>query len=309
MLTTYRAPRRENLKKQFAKSRGISLAQMNAADFPEGGNRLSAAETASYGERGYVIPAMCLWDARLAALDDAVEYLLAANPHVPPEALMSVHIVDNKAENRCGHQAFLDRALDPALLDIVEQVIGADIVLWGCHLFCKPGETGREVPWHQDGKYWPIRPLATCTLWLALDEANSENGCMHVIPGSHAEKRLYRHHEDANPALALYQVLDADQFDADKAVDIALLPGQFSLHDIYMVHGSTANRSGKRRAGLAIRYMPATSLFDRSIGPRDTGARTGDPRYANFADRPTWLARGVDRTDCHGGNDFSIGHV
>jgi hypothetical protein len=278
---------------------------MNQAALLAGGSKLSAAEIATYARDGYVIPALSVAPARMAELQEAVDYLLKANPHVPPEALMSVHIVDNKAEGRRGHRAFLDLALDAALLDLVEQVIGPDIILWGCHLFCKPGEVGRAVPWHQDGHFWPFRPLATCTLWLAFDEVNAENGCMRVIPGSHAERRLYRHHADANPALALYEELDADQFDAGAAVDIALKPGHFSLHDVYLVHGSAANRSGRRRAGLAIRYMPATSLFYRGGG---TGAGDGDPRYANFAERPIWLARGTDRPDCHGGNDFEIGH-
>lgn len=275
--------------------------QMNSSTPIDGGNLLSADEVNSYRRDGYVIPALHLGEQQMAVLDDAVAYLLEANPHVPPESLMSVHIVDNKAENRRGHQAFLDLALNATLLDLVEQVIGPDIVLWGCHLFCKPGAMGREVPWHQDGHFWPFRPLATCTIWLAIDKADRENGCMRVISGSHAARTLFRHHEDTDPALALYEVLDADQFNADRAVNIELEPGQFSLHDIYLAHGSTPNRSGRRRAGLAIRYMPATSLFDRSGG----GPDGSDPRYANFAERPIWLARGSDR---NGGNDFSIGH-
>ncbi|MBI1310138.1 hypothetical protein GC176_02435 [bacterium] len=55
---------------------------------------------------------------------------------------------------------------DEEILDIVEQLIGTDIVLWGCQAFCKPPGDWMEVPWHQDGNYWPIRPLATCTLWI-----------------------------------------------------------------------------------------------------------------------------------------------
>lgn len=278
---------------------------MNSSTPIDGGNLLSTDEVAAYRRDGYVIPALHMGEQQMAVLNEAVAYLLEANPHVPPESLMSVHIVDNKAENRRGHQAFLDLALDAALLDLVEQVIGPDIVLWGCHLFCKPGATGREVPWHQDGHFWPFRPLATCTLWLAIDKVDRENGCMRVIAGSHAARTLFRHHGDKNPNLALYEVLDADQFDAQQAVNIELEPGQFSLHDIYLAHGSAPNRSGRRRAGLAIRYMPATSLFDRSGGSNGDG----DPRYANFTERPIWLARGSDRTDCHGGNDFSIGHA
>ena len=45
--------------------------------------------------------------------------------------------------------------MEPEILDLVEQVIGPDIILWGCHVFCKPAGDGLETPWHQDGQYWP----------------------------------------------------------------------------------------------------------------------------------------------------------
>ena len=261
--------------------------------------RLSAAEVAAYRERGYVIPAFRLAAERVAELQAALAALIAANPGVRQESLRCAHLVDNNPDGIRGHRAFLDLALDPQILDAVEQLIGPDIVFWGCQVFCKPGGSGLAVPWHQDGQFWPIRPLATCTAWIALDRVAPDNGCMRVIPGSHRARTIYRHHENRSERLALVQELDADQFDESAAADIALEPGQMSLHDIYMVHGSAANTSGRRRAGVAIRYMPSSSLFDHGLK-----ARPDDARSANFADRPIWLARGVDR---HGGNDFTVG--
>ena len=76
-----------------------------------------------------------------------------------------------------------------------------------------------------------------------------------------------------------------------------LEPGQVSLHDVYLVHGSLANRSDQRRAGLAIRYMPATSHFDRKIPALD--------QIADFSVRPIWLLRD---TDLLGKNDLKVGH-
>jgi len=264
---------------------------------------LSAAEAAAYAADGYVVPAFRLGEARLAALRAAVEDVLAWNPDVRPEALMSVHIADNVAEGIRGHPAFLDLALDDDILDAVAQAIGPDIVLWGCHLFCKPAGKGLEVPMHQDGHYWPIKPLANCTVWIALDRSGPENGCLRVVPGSHRDRVLYTHRGDDSETLALDQVLNDDAVDLGEAVDVVLEPGQMSLHDIYLVHGSAPNTSGRRRAGLALRYMPATSLFDRDFrSPRVEDALV----RPDFARRPIWLARGVDR---HGGNDFEIGHA
>ena len=62
------------------------------------------------------------------------------------------------------------------------QLIGEDIILWGSSLFCKAKKTGNETPWHQDGEYWPIKPLESVTIWLAIDEVTPENGPLQYIP-------------------------------------------------------------------------------------------------------------------------------
>ena len=158
-----------------------------------------------------------------------------------------------------------------------------------------------EVPWHQDGQYWPIRPLATCTAWIALDPSTVENGCLRVIPGSHRGKVLHPHLTEDRQDVVLTQRAVDGSFDEKTAVDIELEPGQMSLHDVYMIHGAAANRSAQRRTGVALRYMPATSVFERDLRPVD--GKTGVP--VDFARRPLWLLRGVDRS---GRNDFVVGH-
>ena len=126
-------------------------------------------------------------------LSAAMEEVIAANSDTRPEQLPNIHITNGAGTNLKGHPAFLDIALDKELLDLVSCVIGDDIVMWGCQIFCKPGSDGMEVPMHQDGQYWPIRPLATCTVWLAIDDSDRENGCLTVIPGSHRDRVHFRH--------------------------------------------------------------------------------------------------------------------
>jgi ectoine hydroxylase-related dioxygenase (phytanoyl-CoA dioxygenase family) len=168
-------------------------------------------------------------------------------------------------------------------------------------VFCKPASEGYETPWHQDGHYWPIRPLANCTVWVALEPSIQENGCLRVIPGSHTAKQLYEHlHEDRND-LTLNQRMAEGTFDESQAADLELQPGEMSMHDIYMIHGAKANTSQQRRTGVALRFMPGTSLFDRNLRPSD--GKTGV--NVSFATRPLWLLRGEDKA---GQNDFSVGH-
>jgi len=276
--------------------------------------RLHDDETRRYLHDGWVVPRWRLPDDRLATMREALDELLRRNPGVRPEKLVSAHLdgrggaagkgnngeSGDNGEGVRGVAAFLDLARDPDIVELVSGVLGEDVVLWGCHVFCKPAGDGYETPWHQDGHYWPIRPLATCTVWLALEPSTRANGCLRVIPGSHRARQLHEHlHEDRSD-LTLQQRLAAGSFDEAAAVDIELQPGQMSLHDVYMIHGAAANVSGQRRTGVALRYMPATSLFDRRLKPVD--GKTGVP--VDFSRRPLWLLRGQDRA----GNDFSVGH-
>jgi ectoine hydroxylase-related dioxygenase (phytanoyl-CoA dioxygenase family) len=263
--------------------------------------RLADDEIAHYRAEGYVIPRFRLPAGDAAALRDALDALIRDNPGVRPEKLVSAHIAGDNGEGVRGSAAFLDLARDSRIVDLVSGVIGDDVVLWGCHVFCKPAGEGYATPWHQDGHYWPIRPLANCTAWVALEPSTVENGCLRVIPRSHRDQVLHPHLHEDRADLTLNQRMADGTFDERDAVDLELEPGQMSLHDVYMIHGAAANRSAQRRTGVALRYMPATSVFERAINPVD--GKSGVP--VNFAQRPLWLVKGVDRS---GRNDFSIGH-
>jgi len=258
---------------------------------------LSAEELEVYERDGLVVPRFRVPPEKLVRLQAALEAVLGANPDVRAERLIGAHIEKKGAEGVQGDRAFFDLARDDSLLDLVESCIGPDIILWSTHLLCKPAGDGKEVPWHQDGHYWPIRPLTTCSVWVALDDVTLENGAMGFIPASHSQKQPFTHSTTTNKALALNQVLDEDQVDLETAKYNVLEPGQMSLHDVHLVHGSPANRSTKRRAAFILRYMPSTSLFDRTIVNKDI--------VVDFTTMPIYLVRGVDR---HGGNDFEVGH-
>jgi ectoine hydroxylase-related dioxygenase (phytanoyl-CoA dioxygenase family) len=261
---------------------------------------LSSQERTSYAQNGYVVPSWRLPRARVDAMRDALDRLIAANPGIRPERLVSAHL-ENGSEGVRGSRDFLELARDPDLVELIADAIGEDVILWGCQIFCKPGGDGLETPFHQDGHYWPIRPLATCTAWVALDPSTQLNGCLRVVPGSHKQKRLFDHLREDRTDLVLTQRISDPGFDERNAVDVELEPGQMSLHDVYMIHGAAVNRSPRRRAGVAIRYMPGTSVMERNLmKPTDSSGY-----FVDFSTRPLWLLRGADRT---GRNDFSVGH-
>jgi hypothetical protein len=263
--------------------------------------RLTDAEVRTYRTDGLVVSPFSISEDLLMRMRASLERLLMDNPEIPPESLICPHIRSGAAHDEKAAGEWLEYATQPPVLDLVEQLIGPDIILWGSQVFCKPPVVGREVPWHQDGQYWPIKPLATCSVWMALDDVDTENGCMRYIPGSHASGSLYAHRVSDRPGIVLNQELEPDAFDEARARDDVLKAGQFSLHDVYLIHGSRPNRSPRRRAGFVIRYMPATSVFDRSVERLQSQAGVA----FSLSRRPIWLLRGQDRT---GKNDFSTGH-
>lgn len=258
--------------------------------------RLGDADRHHYQELGYLIPDYRLPDTLLDSLRGACDRLIAADPGTRPEHLMNPHLVAWPG----GRNPFMEVARHGAVLDMVEQLIGPDLILWITRVLCKPAGDGHEVPWHQDGQYWPIRPLGTCSVWIALDAVDRHNGCMRFIPGSHLRESLYRHRVSDRENLVLNQEVVPDEFDESLAVDVELEPGQMSLHDVRMIHGSLANTSERRRAGLILRYFPGTSHFERGI------ANTPNDQGFAVSDQPLILMRGRDRS---GRNDFEHGRA
>ena len=258
---------------------------------------LTQGEITTYERDGLVIPAgFRIAPQRLEQLRERVTAVVEANPDIDSDRLINVHLRGAAPFGVRGDEVFFELARDAAILDMVDQIIGPDLILWSTHLFCKPASRGREVPWHQDGHYWPIRPLATCTVWVALDDVSVENGALRYLPGSH-RRGDYRHHEDLRPNVTLKQAVDPDQFDEADARYVELEAGQVSLHDVHLVHGSAANTSGRRRAGLAMRYMPTTSHFRRDLNRKES--------MLDWTEMPISLVRGSNR---HEGNDLSAGH-
>ena len=250
---------------------------------------LTSEQITTYREKGYVVPDYRLPEATLVAIRRDHDRLLAAHPEFR----------DNCSALLSHDMAFLNYARDPHILDLAEQLIGPDIALWNMSFFAKPAVNGKKTPFHQDGEYWPIRPIATCTVWIAVDDATPENGCLKLIAGSHKDKRLMAHEQKNDPELTLQQELLPGEFDESATEDLVLEAGQMSLHDVFLAHGSEINASDKPRRGMTLRLMPTTSVYDRAVAQEMYEARRGN----NLANHSVFLMRGVDRS---GKNDFRV---
>jgi ectoine hydroxylase-related dioxygenase (phytanoyl-CoA dioxygenase family) len=110
-----------------------------------------------------------------------------------------------------------------------------------------------------------IKPFATCTLWLVIDDATEENGCLRFIKGSHKDQKLKDHYRNNKDNLTLHKELKKDKLDKSKAINLILKRGQIFLHDVYMTHWSKKNHSPSPRRALTMRFMPLTSKFDHNF--------------------------------------------
>ena len=100
-------------------------------------------------------------------------------------------------------RAFLDVATHPELLDVVEQLVGPDLILWNALMFYKRAEDGPMVPWHRDGFGYPIEPIEPIEpidIWIAVTQSTTDNGCLRFIPGSHLTSDPGVHYSTPSPA-------------------------------------------------------------------------------------------------------------
>ena len=213
---------------------------------------LTSEEIKKYKDEGYLIPNFQMPEKDLLEIEELHDSLVKQFP---------------KFRNYCPaillhDERFLKYCFNEKILNIIEQLIGKNFALWNSSFFAKPALNGHATPWHQDGQYWPIRPLATCSVWLAIDDATSKNGCLKFIKGSHKDKKLKKHKINKSKKLTLNQELLKSEYIEKNSVDLILKRGQISLHDVYMVHGSEENKSPNSRRAMTMRFMPTTSIFD-----------------------------------------------
>ena len=212
---------------------------------------LTADQANFYQQNGYLAPINIFTDEEASALYKDFQWL---------ENEYSESLLGYGRNN--AHQVlplFDNIAHHPSILDVIESLIGPNILVAGTTLFIKEPEQPGFISWHQDARYNGFKPYNWVTAWLALTEVTKENGCMYMWPESHLDGQ--RHHVDTyaeDNLLTRGQTISG--VPEDKVVPIELRPGQLSVHHPWVVHGSGHNTSKKRRVGLAIQSYIGTEV-------------------------------------------------
>ena len=234
---------------------------------------LSEAQIAQYGEDGFLFPMRVMSEQDAAAFGRRVQETEAAG----------------KLKARGGETKFYLRfpwvhelATRPELLDIVEDIVGPDIMIYHNALWAKQGGGGHYVSWHQDNTYFGHDPCEVLTAWLAITPATIENGCMQFMPGTQKLGQLDLKEADIHGSNMLTSGQTAD-FDPTSVepFPVELQPGECSIHHAFLVHGSLPNNAPDRRMGITFIYHPPQL---GQIGSNRTSALLvrGEDPYGKF---------------------------
>jgi ectoine hydroxylase-related dioxygenase (phytanoyl-CoA dioxygenase family) len=224
-----------------------------------------------YQQQGYLAPIDVLDVTTAASHRQQLEQ--AERKIGPLHYLSKIHTVLTSPARLAAH---------PAVPDLVEQLIGPDILVYNATYIVKEAGSPAHVTWHQDLTYWGLDRDDQVSLWLALSETSVESGCMRVIPGSHVEGRKQHLLDDSDKTNVLLQGQRVTDVDESQAVACPLRPGQASLHHGWLLHASAPNRSSDRRIGLNVQYV-APQVRQTKLPGYSAWLVRGEDRYHHYA--------------------------
>lgn len=163
--------------------------------------------------------------------------------------------------------------LRPEFVAISTRLLGPDVDLYWNQAVFKAPEGEKEFPWHQDDGYTPVEPSPYLTLWLALNDATPENGCISVLPGSHKNGRV--EHRPSPIGLVCHDLNDPDQ-----GVQAPVRKGSIAAFQSLMFHKSGVNRSSGVRKAYIIQYSHAglrCAITGEVLNDKIPVAREGKP--------------------------------
>lgn len=210
---------------------------------------LTAAQIEQFNREGYLKGIRIFSPAEIAEIRAYFDQLLAKVMAAGGDSysISSAHLKYGRVWDILTNQR---------IVACVRDLLGENVIGWGTHFFCKMPHDGKAVAWHQDASYWPLSPSKALTVWLAVDDADLENGCMKFVSGSHHFGAMTFRPSDPSEHNVLNQTIDnVEQYGT--FVDDCLQAGEISIHSDLLLHGSEANLSDRRRCGLTIRYAAA----------------------------------------------------
>lgn len=217
---------------------------------------LSPTEIANFDTDGYLVVPDFIDAATVAQLREAYDEILSGAVVAEGDRMLGGLTRQVMLPSQ-SHPVFDDNDALRRALAFVEPILGGEVSRIFDMLIYKPPGHPEETPWHQDFSYSqiPFRsageeiPLVNIQFWVALDDADVENGCMHFVPGRHREPLMEHHVASGDPADAgrLLALVDPEQqLDLLQAVAAEIPAGGCTMHSYGTPHYTPPNRSTQR---------------------------------------------------------------
>ncbi len=234
---------------------------------------LTDQQVESFRRDGFVKAGRVLDEAQTRALRERLDDVMEGRSKAQPEAKRNMlgdseRVVIQVVNIWEADDLFREHLYNPAICQTVCQLMGTQVLrVWHDQVQYKPPRIGGATSWHQDHPYWPIlQPADLISAWVALEDADVENGCMWMVPGSHR----WGPHKGGS--------IGTNQEDFTPTPDLSLLPpgakvelvpcpvkaGEVMFHHCLTWHGSPPNNSERGRPAIAVHYMPGYTRYEPS---------------------------------------------
>jgi phytanoyl-CoA hydroxylase len=258
---------------------------------------LTPEQVERFRTNGYLKFQRVIDDAQLERLRAALDRVIAAeregepDPSLPPEFAYG-HDRRGQAEGgrpaRAIHQfvnmwkvapEYRDTIHNPVVTAAVRDLVGASrLRLWHDQVISKPPGDNEHFRMHHDFYFWPLDRPTMVTCWLALDDATVDNGCMHVVPGSHRDPRfqpvgcelasdLHLAPAPRGPGApgSLYDEIRT--WDTSRTVPVELKAGECMFHHCLNYHFTPRNVTDRQRRAFVMIYMPDGTRYHHAQSP------------------------------------------
>jgi len=237
------------------------------AETIDGLDAITDEDVLRYHQQGFIAVRNALTSEEAQSALDGLDDLIVGR--IPEFQNIQFH---NDVRDRLGSLSFAERldsvrrllyfvdyeprlkaiAHKPQLLAVIEKLLDAEPVMFQDMALIKPPQ-GREKPWHQDHAYFELTPETRVVgVWIALDPAGVENGCMRVMPGWH-QRGGFPHFQIRD-----LQICDSEMEGLQEhRVAVPLEPGGCLIFDSYLPHGTPSNFTSTRRRAVQFHYRAA----------------------------------------------------
>jgi len=228
---------------------------------------LTEREIADYRTNGFVAIQDLLNESELTRWREAVDTAIAGDLVRAPadSAAAKARVFDQRMNLRHVSAGIRSLVEGPDVGKLVADLEGIDAIRVYLDQALVKQPYGAPTQFHQDLPWWPFGSDHACTVWIALDDATVENGCLYFVPGSHRLELTYR--SDLGSQLG---AIFADNPEVKQAPVASPLPaGGCTFHNARTIHGAGANMTAGRRRAMTVAFMPDGVRFN---GTRDVRA-------------------------------------